>query len=240
VLDHRLEEHIVRSGQEAVVLLEEFAAASALIDEAYAIAEATGSAPLRYPSMLLAAWRGNEAEALNVIDACIQDAKVRGLERTLGMSQCVTALLYNGLGRYQDALVAAQRARAYFPTDDLDDLGPPGWALIELVEAGARSGSREVASDALRQLAERTRASGTDWALGIEARSRALLSEGETADERGLYGMQPPIERILSGARRPNACGAGGKGGKSGLVPWPPGHRCSGAGRDSVPGAPRS
>jgi tetratricopeptide (TPR) repeat protein len=192
VLDHRLEEHIVRSGQEAVVLLEEFAAASALIDEAYAIAEATGSAPLRYPSMLLAAWRGNEAEALNVIDACIQDAKVRGLERTLGMSQCVTALLYNGLGRYQDALAAAQRARAYFPTDDLDDLGPPGWALIELVEAGVRSGSREVASDALRQLAERTRASGTDWALGIEARSRALLSEGETAER--LY--QEAIERL--------------------------------------------
>jgi DNA-binding CsgD family transcriptional regulator/tetratricopeptide (TPR) repeat protein len=174
------------------VLAGEFAAASALIDEAYAIAEATGTAPLRYPSMLLAAWRGNEAEALDVIDECVDDAQARGLERTLGMSQCLTALLYNGLGRYQDALAAAQRARAYFPTDDLDDLGPPGWALIELVEAAVRSDSREVASDALRQLAERTRASGTEWALGIEARSRALLSEGETAER--LY--QEAIARL--------------------------------------------
>lgn len=174
------------------VLAGEFAAASTLIDEAYAIAQATGNAPLRYPSMLLAAWRGQEMEALNVIDACVEDAKARGLERTLGMAQCLTALLYNGLGRYQDALTAAQRARAYSPTDDLDDLGPPGWALIELVEAAVRSDSREVASDALRQLAERTRASGTHWALGIEARSRALLSEGETAER--LY--QEAIDRL--------------------------------------------
>jgi DNA-binding CsgD family transcriptional regulator len=178
------------------VLAGEFAAASALMDEAYAIAEATGNAPLRYPSMLLAAWRGDEARALEVIDACVQDGRARGLERTLGFAQCLTALLYNSLGRYQDALAAAQSARAYFPADHLDDLGPLGWALVELVEAGVRSDNRDVASDALRQLAERTQASGTDWALGIEARSRALLSEGETADR--LY--RKAIER-LAGTR---------------------------------------
>jgi DNA-binding CsgD family transcriptional regulator len=172
------------------VLSGEFVAASALIDEAYTIAEATGSMPLRYASMLLAAWRGKEAEALSVIDTCIEDAKTRGVERTLGMSQCLTALLYNGLGRYQDALAAAQRARAYLPADDLDDLGPPGWALIELVEAGVRSGSRQVASDALHQLTQRTSASGSDWALGIEARSRALLSEGETAERLYLDAIE--------------------------------------------------
>ena len=174
------------------VLAGEFAAASALIDEAYAIAEATGSAPLRYPSLLLAAWRGHEAEALNVIDACIQDAKARGLERPIGFSQCVTALLYNGLGRYHEALAAAQRARAYFPTDHLDDLGQLGWALIELVEAGVHTGSRDLAADALRRLEERASASGTDWALGIEARSRALLSEGDAAER--LY--REAIERL--------------------------------------------
>ena len=174
------------------VLAGEFAAASALIDEAYAIAEATGSAPLRYPSLLLAAWRGHEAEALNVIDACIQDAKARGLERPIGFSQCVTALLYNGLGRYHEALAAAQRARAYFPTDHLDDLGQLGWALIELVEAGVHTGSRDLAADALRRLEERTSACGTDWALGIEARSRALLSEGDAAER--LY--REAIERL--------------------------------------------
>ena len=122
------------------VLAGEFTAASALIDEAYAIAEATGSAPLRYPSLLLAAWRGQEAEAVSVIDACVQDAKARGLERPIGFAQCVTALLFNGLGRYHDALAAAQRARAYFPADHLDDLGQLGWALIELVEAGVLDG----------------------------------------------------------------------------------------------------
>ncbi len=174
------------------VLAGEFDAASALLDEAYAIAEATGSVPLRYPSMLLAVWRGDEAAALKTIDEVTQDAKARGLERSIGFAQCLTALLYNGLGRYREALVAALRARAYFPTDDLDDLGPLGWALIELIEAGVRSGSRDVAVDALAQLEERTQASGTEWALGIEARSRALLCEGEAAER--LY--REAIERL--------------------------------------------
>ena len=174
------------------VLAGEFAAAMALTGEAYAIAEETGSAPLRYPSLLLVAWRGQETEALNVIDMCIKDAKARGLERPIGFAQCVTALLYNGLGRYDEALAATQRARAYFPADHLDDLGQLGWALIELVEAGVHTGNLEVASDALRRLQERTSTSGTNWALGIGARSRALLSEGETAER--LY--QEAIERL--------------------------------------------
>lgn len=79
------------------VLAGEFVAASALLEEAYAVAEATGTAPLRYPSLLLAAWRGQEADALKVIEAGIQDAEARGLERPIGFAQCVTAVLYNGL-----------------------------------------------------------------------------------------------------------------------------------------------
>jgi DNA-binding CsgD family transcriptional regulator len=173
------------------VLAGEFSSASALIDEAYAIADATGSVPFRYTSMLLAAWRGDEAAALNVIEAATEDAKARGLERSLIIAKCLLPLLYNGLGQYGNALAAAQDAHSYFPTDD-EDLGPPGWALTDLVEAGVRSGSRDVASDALRRLSERTRARGTDWALGIEARSRALLSEGDTAER--LY--QEAIERL--------------------------------------------
>ena len=169
------------------VLAGEFTAASALAEEAYAIAEATGSAPLRYPSLLLAAWRGREAEALKVIEDGIQDARARGLERPIGFAQCVTAVLYNSLGRYEDALAAGQ-ARVYPPM------------ISSLVRLGADRTSRggrperqsRLASDALRQLAERTRATGTDWALGIEARSRALLSEGEEADR--LY--REAIERL--------------------------------------------
>jgi DNA-binding CsgD family transcriptional regulator len=168
------------------VLAGEFAAGSALIEEAYGIAEATGSAPLRYPSLLLAAWRGRESAALETIEAGIQDARARGLDRAVGFAQWVTAVLYNGLGRYEDALSAAQRACAH------EDLGFFGFALSELVEAAARTDRREVASDALGQLEERTRASGTDWALGIEARSRALLSEGEVAER--LY--REAIERL--------------------------------------------
>ena len=104
----------------------------------------------------------------------------------------MTALLYNGLGRYHEALAAAQRARAYFPADHLDDLGQLGWALIELVEAGVHAGSRDLAADALQRLEERASASGTDWALGIAARSRALLSEGDAAER--LY--REAIERL--------------------------------------------
>jgi len=88
----------------------------------------------------------------------------------------VTAVLYNGLGRYDAALVGARRACEY------EDLMFFGNSLVELVEAGARSGAREAAADALRRLEERTHASGSDWALGIEARSRALLSDGPAAD----------------------------------------------------------
>ena len=85
------------------------------------------------------------------------------------LAEYATAVLHNGLGHYQAAFAAAQRACEH------EDIGLFGWALVELVEAGARTSEPEAAAAALRQLSERTRASGTDWALGIEARSRALL-----------------------------------------------------------------
>jgi DNA-binding CsgD family transcriptional regulator/tetratricopeptide (TPR) repeat protein len=164
----------------------EFDAASALIEEADAITEATGSAPLRYTSLALAAWRGEEGAALKLIDSGIQDATARGEGRALGFAYYGTAVLYNGLGRYKEALVAAQRACAH------DDLGLFGLALVELVEAATRSGSLAAASDAADRLVERTRACGTDWALGIQARSRALVSEDDAAES--LY--REAIERL--------------------------------------------
>jgi DNA-binding CsgD family transcriptional regulator len=165
----------------------EFDAASALIAEADAIAVATGGVPLRYTSLVLVAWRGADAEAaLKRIAADVEDATARGEGRAIGLAEYATALLYNGLGRYDAALAAAGRACEY------DDLGFLGWALIELVEAGARSGTRDVAAAALRRLEERTATSGTDWALGIEARSRALLSDGQTAEAR----YREAIERL--------------------------------------------
>jgi DNA-binding CsgD family transcriptional regulator len=162
----------------------EFAAAAALIEEADAITEATGNAPLGYTSLVLAAWRGEEAQALELIEASREDAAGRGEGRAITLAEYATAVLYNGLSRYQAALAAAQRACEY------DDLGLFGWALVELVEAGARSGEPELAADALESLSERTSLGGTNWALGIEARSRALLSNGRAAEDLYLEAME--------------------------------------------------
>ena len=90
----------------------EFDAASALIEEAHAISEATGNAPFRYTSLVLAAWRGHEAQALELIEAGVRDATVRGEGRAITLAEYATAVLYNGLGRYRTALAAAEGMRA--------------------------------------------------------------------------------------------------------------------------------
>jgi DNA-binding CsgD family transcriptional regulator len=108
-------------------------------------------------------------------------------------SQYAAALLYNGLGHYDKALAAAELVCEY------DDIGVLGWELAELVEAAVRSGQPARASGALQRLSETTRASGTNWALGTEARSRALLSEGETAEN----SYREAIERLGRTRMRP-------------------------------------
>src|SRR4051794_12819638 len=164
----------------------EFGAASSLIAETDAIVDATGLAPLNLASLMLAAWRGNEAEVLGVFETGLALATARGEGMALGVAGWATALLYNGHGRYAEALAAAQRACEY------EDVGAFGWALVELIEAGVRSGATDAASTALDRLSERTQASGTDWALGIEAGSRALLS-----DERGTEPLyREAVERL--------------------------------------------
>ena len=137
-----------------------------------------------YTSLVLAAWQGQEAHAVELIEASREDATRRGEGRAITLAEYATAVLYNGLGSYEAALAAAQRACEH------DDLGLFGWALIELVEARRakrRAGARR---DALEQLAERTRSSGTDWALGVEARSRALLSNGRSAEDLYLEATE--------------------------------------------------
>jgi DNA-binding CsgD family transcriptional regulator len=162
----------------------EFASASALIEEADAITEATGNAPLGYTSLVLAAWRGQEAPALKLIAASREDAVGRGEGRAITLAEYATAVLENGLARYQAAFAAAQRACEH------EDLGLFGWALIELIEACVRSREPELAADAFERLSERTRLSGTDWALGVEARSRALLSKGQHAEDLYLEATE--------------------------------------------------
>jgi DNA-binding CsgD family transcriptional regulator len=164
----------------------EFAAASALIDEADAITGATGNARLVYPSLVLGGWHGVEPDATELLNAAIESATARGEGRVLALADYATSVLHNGLGHYEAAVAAAQRG-----TED-DDQGYVGWSLVELVEAATRSGRSELAASALRRLEERTRAAGTDWAFGVLARSRALTSEGEVAD--ALY--REAIERL--------------------------------------------
>ncbi len=163
-----------------------FDAASALIDESDAITQATGMAPLKYASLMLAAWRGNEADGLKLIEAGRLEATARGEGMGLGVVEWATALLYNGCGRYAEACAAAQRGCEH------DDVGLFAWSLAELIEAGVRSGATDAAPAALDRLSVRTRASGTDWALGIEAGSRALLSDAQDAEP--LY--REAVERL--------------------------------------------
>jgi DNA-binding CsgD family transcriptional regulator len=157
----------------------QFAAASALIEEAEAVNEATGNTPLRYASLVLAAWRGQEASVRELRAYSIRDARTRGEGRAIAWAEYATAVLNNGTGSYATALAAAQRACEH------DDLGLLNWALPELVEASVRSGRVDLAATALRRLEERTRAGETGWARGIQARSRALVSDA--ADSDGLY-----------------------------------------------------
>jgi DNA-binding CsgD family transcriptional regulator len=164
----------------------ELAAAAALIEEAGALTRSIGGAPLLYTETLLAAWRGERAGMSNLLEHNLPNAVDRGEGRALAWGDYAWALLYNGLGEYEAALSAALSACEH------DDLGLVAWAMIELVEAAARRDRRDIAAATLGRLAERTQASGTDWALGIEARSRALLSDGEAADS--LY--REAVERL--------------------------------------------
>jgi DNA-binding CsgD family transcriptional regulator len=164
----------------------EFAAAAAVIEEAETITAATGNVPMRYARLFLAGWRGEETEALKLIEAAINDALARGEGRVFTVTGHVTAVLYNGLGRYPAALDGARRVCEH------DEFGYFGWSLAELVEAGVRSDAMDEAAAALPVLEGRTRASGTEWALGVLARSKALLCDDHTAEP--LY--REAIERL--------------------------------------------
>jgi DNA-binding CsgD family transcriptional regulator len=150
--------------------------------------EATGIRLAPYGALGLAAFRGRDAEASALASATKEEAAVRGEGAGISVADWATAVLSNGLGRYNRALAAAEQASAY----PADVGGPANWGLVELVEAAVRAGSPERATGAMRRLSESTSVSGTDWALGVQARSRALLSEGETADR--LY--REAIERL--------------------------------------------
>ena len=174
----------------------DFDAAAALIAESDAVTEATGTRAPPFAALMLPALCGDEAAAIPLIEATITAATAGGQGLTVGYANWVAAILYNGLGRYSEALTAAQQASE----DVLGALFVSLWALPELIEAAARSGNTHLAAEAMANLAESTRAGGTDFGLGIEARSRALLSDGQTADQ--LY--REAIQRLSRTHYRPD------------------------------------
>src|SRR4051812_887476 len=161
----------------ARLLAGDLVAAVSLVEEVVMLTEATGSRIVPYAALVVAAFRGRESEASELIDAGIKEFRAGGEDLGLKGARWAAALLYNGLGRYEQALAAAQQAG-----EDPREPWFAAWGSVELIEAASRTGAPELAARSLGRLSETTRASGSDWALGVEARSRALLTEGEAAE----------------------------------------------------------
>jgi hypothetical protein len=176
----------------------DFSAATSLIAEADAVCEATGAPLAPVTAMMLAAFRGRETEAAPLIQSTIAQATAAGQGIAVTVAKWVTAVLYNGLDRYEEALAAAQEARGH------RHVYVSMWALPELIEAAARTGNLRMADDALDLLTKTTRAGGTDLGLGIEARCRALLSEREMAERH----YREAIGRLGRARRRPEVARA--------------------------------
>jgi len=176
----------------------DFAGAASLIAESDSVAAATGGRNDPSVALRLAALRGREAEASAAIAGAIEQAAAGGQGLAASYAHWAAAVLHNGLARYEEAASAARHAISdtVFPW-------PSMWAWPELVEAAARGGDAELAGDALERLAETTQPAGTDWALGIEARCRALLSDGaaaeplyrEAIDGLGRAQLRPDLAR---------------------------------------------
>jgi DNA-binding CsgD family transcriptional regulator len=166
-----------------------FRTAMALTDEVSVVAETIASTIVPYGAVWLAGWRGREDEALKLIGTVTAEAAERGEGIGVTVAQAAGALLANGLGRHDVALAEAQRAG-----ESPLELAASNWGLTELIEAAARLGRDDLAADAFARLSEMTQASGTEWALGLEARSRALLSDAD--------GSEPLYREAITRLRR--------------------------------------
>jgi DNA-binding CsgD family transcriptional regulator len=156
----------------------EFTPAASMAAQAESVTEATGSSIAPYGAVALAAYRGQEAQAAHLIQIATDDVGRRGEGRALSFIGWAAAVLYNSVGRYEEALTAAQRG-----SEDSPAVQFAGWALVELVEAAVHSGVPERAAGAVQRLSDIARACETDWVLGVEARSRALVSDGQDAED---------------------------------------------------------
>ena len=173
----------------------DFATAASLIAEGDTVAEATGTRLTRHAAVILAGFKGAEAEAAALIDVEARKAAAAG--QGLGIQVChwISAVLYNGLGRYEQAVMEAQPASEVGP-----ETGTCAWARVELIEAATRTGQTRLAIETLARLAEAASVGERDWGLGLLARSRALLSHGEAAER----SYREAIERLSRTQVRPD------------------------------------
>ena len=173
-------------GTAVLVFCGELSAAASTAAETQLVQEATGISAAHHGALVLAAWQGRAREARELIELTIRQSGPRGEGSGLTISEYAHAVLCNGSGQYEEGLAAARSASEH------REIVRENWGLTELIESAARTGRMDLASDAVDRLAFKARATGTDWALGIEARSRALLSEGDLADGR----FREAIERL--------------------------------------------
>jgi DNA-binding CsgD family transcriptional regulator len=168
------------------LLAGELTTAARLVEEDRLIAEVTGNPPAGYAAVTLAAWQGQEAQASALIEATTRAATARGLGRMVNVAAYASSVLDNGLGRHDIARDAAWQAF------ERDELGYGPLLVPELAEAASKTGDAALVRAALQWMAERTRGAPSQWALGIEARLRALLSQGDAAES--LY--RESIDRL--------------------------------------------
>jgi DNA-binding CsgD family transcriptional regulator len=160
-----------------LVLCGELSAAALAVAESQSVEAATGIRSAPYGAMILAAWRGQARETRALVEATSRDARSRGEGIALAVGDYARAVLCNGLGQYDEAFAAARSA------SEFEEVVVENWGLSELVEPAVRTGRLDLATRAMERLTMKAKATGTGWALGIEARSAALLSDGDVADE---------------------------------------------------------
>ena len=180
---------------EMLCLSGDYAGAAQLIAEAEAVTEATGTLVGPYGALMLAGFRGDEAEASKLIDATIREATPSGQGIAVQFAHYATAVVMNGLGRYEEGLTAAIEA-----SNDTPEMVISTWALSEVIEAASRTQNTEIGERALTRLEEKTQGSEAAWAFGILARGRALLSDDDEAEP--LYRQS--IARLAGTRLRPD------------------------------------
>jgi DNA-binding CsgD family transcriptional regulator len=173
----------------------DFELASLLAAEVESVKEATGSRIGPYAAIALVGLRGREAEASHLIGGVIEGAAASGQGTAVQYAHWANAVLMNGLCRYEEAIAAASEA-----IEGMPEFFAATWARCELIEAAMRTGNAERARQALARLEEQTEASAGDWALGVRAQSRALVSEGEAAER----SYQEAIDRLRRTRLRPH------------------------------------